>query len=245
MDKKLILVIILISFFIGAAGSIAIGRFAIPYLATYPALSGIDRLATTSPIIINRREQVQLNEGVNLIDLIKQAGNVKVGIFDAKNNFLGNGIIVTSDGLIMTPTSVLRGQTQVSVTTADGQIFPAVIKSQEPATNLTLMSIPATGLATAQFEEAAKLSAGQRVIYLGRSNTKFEHQAVAGLVTQSLANQLSTKQVSSDAVFTPDYFGGPIVNLSGKVTGLVVNNTENIIGEDLQTALNAYLTTNK
>src|SRR3989344_1978413 len=173
MNKKQILIIVLIAFFIGAAGSILLGRFFIPYLATYPKLSRLDRLATTSPIIINRREQVQLNEGVNLIDLIKQAGNIKVGIFDSKNNFLGNGIIVTSDGLVMTPTPVLQNQSQVNVIISDGQIFPATVKSQDVANNLSLLTIPATGLATAQFEEAANLAAGQRVIYLGRSNAKF------------------------------------------------------------------------
>ncbi len=241
MNRRQVIIFVLIAFFVGAIGSIVIGRFVIPYLATIPKLQSLNRLATNSPIIVNRREEVQLNEGVNLIDLIKQAGNVTVSIFDAKNNFLGNGAVVTSDGLIMTPNSVIQSQTTVNVTTGDGQKLVGTVKTQDATSGITLLTIPATGLPTAQFDDAAKLETGHRVIFLGRSNAAFQHQAMAGFVTQTLANQLGPKQISTDAVITADYFGGPIVNLTGRVVGLTVNNGQNIIGENLQTVLNNYL----
>ncbi len=241
MTRKLFVIFFIIAFFVGAVGSIVISRFVIPYLATMPKLQGLNRLATNSPIIVNRREEVQLNEGVNLIDLIKQAGNVTVSIFDSKNNFLGNGVIVTSDGLIMAPNSVIQNQVSVNVTTSDGQKLVATVKNQDPVSGLTLLTIPATGLPTAQFDDASKLETGHRVIFMGRSNAAFQHQAMAGFVTQSLANQLGPKQISTDAVISADYFGGPIVNLNGRVVGLAVNNNQNIIGENLKTVLNNYL----
>lgn len=243
MTKKQVTYIILIAFVFGAAGSIIFGRFLIPYVASFPGFSGLNKLVTSSPIVVNRREEVQLNEGVNLIDLIKKSGNFTVGIYGPKNNFLGNGIIVTSDGLIMTTDSVADGLSKLTIMTNDGQSLPAETKLSDPKSHLALISIKATGLPIAQFDDAAGLEPGQRVIYLGRSNVKFEHKAAAGFVNQSLSNQPDGKQVSTDAVLGPDYFGGPIVNLSGNVAGIVVNNSQNIISENLKAFLNNYFTT--
>lgn len=241
MIRKHIIYIILIAFFVGALGSIVISRFALPYLATFKGLSGLNRLSSASPIVINRTEQVQLNEGVNLIDLIKQAGNITVTIYGPNNNFLGNGLIATTDGLILTSSDILQKLSQFVVVTNDGQKFQATRSDRVSLKGLAILTIKAFGLATGQFDNASSLQPGHRVIILGRGNVKFEHEATSGIVTQSLANQLDNKQIASDAALSADYFGGPIINLSGHVVGLVVNSSRNIIAEDLQDALNKYL----
>lgn len=245
MTKKQLFITILVAFFVGAIGSLLLGHFALPYLSNFRGLSWLSKLTTTSPIVINRSEQIQLNEGVNLIDLIKTSGNFTVSIYGTKDNFLGNGLIVTSDGLILVPQNIIGAQTQLSVVINDGKKFPATVKSKDSKNGLAILGISAQGLPIAQFDDAKDLEPGHRVIYLGRGNAKFEREAIPGFVTQSLANQLGAKQISSDAVLTPDYFGGPIFNLSGHVVGLVVNGTQNIISEDLKPALSEYLSTTK
>lgn len=241
MSRKQLIIIILIAFFIGAAGSIVLSRFFIPYVATVTGWQSLNKLTTSSPIIINRREEVHLNDGANLIDLIKQSGSFTVGIYGAKNNFLGNGIIVTSDGLILTANAIILKQPQPFIITNDGQKLDATVKLSDSKNNLALLSIPAGGLPAVQFDNAESLVAGQRLIYIGRSNTKFTHEARTGLVTSSIGNQLNTRQIMTDTDLNADYFGGPIVNLSGRVVGLVLNENENIIAENLENFINAYL----
>lgn len=241
-NKSQITVVVLIAFFVGTFGSILFGRLIFPYLANYRGLSFLNKLSSNAPIIINRREQVVLNEGANIIDLMKRSGNFTVSIYGPKNNFLGNGIIATSDGLVLTANSIVASQTAVTVTTNEGQNFPAALKLSDPKTNLALLFISASNLPQAQFDNAADLEPGQRVIYIGRSNVKFEHSALVGFITQSLANQLGKSQIVSDAVTNADYLGGPIVNLSGKVVGMTLENGQNIISEELQKTLTKYLT---
>ncbi len=241
MIKKQWIYFLLIAFFVGALGSIILGRLVLPYLATFRNLSFLNKLSSSSPIVVNRTQEVQLNEGVNLIDLVKEAGNFTVSVYDSKNNFLGNGLVMTSDGLIFTSSAVIQKQIQFLVVTNDGQKFPATIKNKDSKSGLIVLSISSANLRTGQFDNASSLQPGHRVIYMGRGNVKFEHEVLAGFITQSLANQLADKQISSDAVITSDYFGGPIVNLSGHVVGLVIDNKKNIISEDLQTFLNDYL----
>ena len=129
---------------------------------------------------------------------------------------------------------------------SDGLKFVGEVKFRDPKTNIAIFKISANNLSTAQFEEAANLETAQRLIYLGRSNVKFEHEAITGFVTQSLANQLgTTKQIFSDAQLSADYSGGPIINLSGRVVGMTLENGKTITAEDLQTLLTNYLNQNK
>src|SRR5262249_7635679 len=158
-------------------------------------------------------------------DLIKQSGNFTVTLQDAKGNFLGNGIIVTSDGLILTSNALLLKLTEATAITNDGQKLLAAVKERDTKTGIAVLDVAATNLPTVQFDDAASLSAGQRLIYIGRGNVKFEHEAVTGFLTQSLANQIGINQITTDAALSPDYYGGPIVNLSGHVVGLTTGNS--------------------
>jgi S1-C subfamily serine protease len=242
MNRKQVLVVLLIAFFIGGIGGVVMGRFFIPQIASVTKWNWLNSLITTSPIVINRTTEVQLNEGVNLIDLGKQAGNLTVSISDPAGNFLGNGIIVSSDGLIFTSTNVLGKQTQPTVMINDGKKFAATVQTKDSKSGVGVLKIQASGLTTAQFDNAANLQAAQRVVFIGRGNVAFQHEVISALVTQSLANQTGEKKITTDGVIGVDYAGGPIINLSGRVVGLVVDGNQNITAENLQTALNTYLT---
>ncbi|OGE80082.1 MAG: hypothetical protein A2660_00325 [Candidatus Doudnabacteria bacterium RIFCSPHIGHO2_01_FULL_45_18] len=241
MSRKQIIWMIVIGFFVGALGSLILGHFALPYFSTYKGLSWLSKFTSNAPIVINNSEQVYLNEGVNLIDLAKQVGNFTVSIYDAKNNFLGNGLIITADGLIFTTSSVIQKNKQLNVMTSDGKQYEASIKQSDAQSGLVIISISASNLQIGQFDKSEDLKPSHRVLYIGRGNVKFEHKVVSGYIVESLANQIGTKRIMSDAVTGSDYFGGPIVNLSGRVVGLTVNSEQNIIAENLQIVLTKYL----
>jgi len=243
--RKYVIWILIIAFFVGGIGGVVLNRYLLPYLSTFTGFSFLNSVVTSSPIVINRHEEVQLNEGVNLVDLIKQSGNITVSIVDNKNNFLGNGIVATSDGLILTTSQTIQNQIAVSVIANDGTKYAAALKSKDTETNLVMLSITANNLPVAQFDNAANLIAGQRVLFIGRSNVKFEHESLAGFVTQSLANQLQAKQITTDAVVSSDFVGGPIINLNGHVVGLVSAAGQNVISEDIKTFLNNYFSNPK
>src|SRR3989344_5731586 len=98
MNKKQALNIILISFFVGALGSILLGRFFIPWMASVTRWETLNRLVTSSPIIINRTTEVQLNEGVNLVELGKQLTGITVSIYnDSIFQGLENAVIINRD----------------------------------------------------------------------------------------------------------------------------------------------------
>ncbi|MBX4204824.1 MAG: S1C family serine protease [Candidatus Doudnabacteria bacterium] len=250
--------ILVIALVVGGIGGVLFNRFVIPWLASMPGLSGLHKLESSNPVIINRREEVQINEGANYLDLSKQAAAFTVTIYSqsgASFRFLGNGIIASSDGMILTSRANLGAPGSLVVVTNDGTSFPGTLRALDPRSELAVLTISANNLPFAQFADAWDLQAAQKLIYVGRSNKEFTRQFGLGQVTQSVDNASSLDRVfyteafentiASDAKITSDYIGGPIINLNGKVVGMTSSSLGVLISEDLSTAVSSYFQNGK
>jgi serine protease Do len=257
MSKKQVFYVILIAFFVGAAGSIVFGRFLIPYLGTFPGFSSLNQLVSTSPIVINRHEEVQLNEGVNMIDLIKNSGNITASIYGpsvSAPQFLGDGVVMSADGLIFTTTEVVGENTTVQVILNDGSVHEGLVRATDRKTNLAILTIEASGLQGAQFAPAQDLQSGQRVIVTGQANAPFNRAFATGFVTSTAANSANLDKIYSSEFFgqnfstdisaNPSILGGPVINLDGNVVGIFTSGGV-IDSEYIQSALNTYLASGK
>lgn len=255
MSKKLLVQILIISFVVGAAGSIFFDRVVIPPLSTLPGLSSLRKLRSDTPIVITKKEEVRLNEGVNLIELTKQAQGFTVSIYSKQGtdlNLLGSGIILSSDGLIFTSKNVVGKLNEVVVVLDDGTNLPGLVRALDPNSDLAVLTIPANGLPIAQFEKATQLQVAQRVFSLGKTNREFTRKFAVGFVTKTVLNDTDPKKVFSsdflsnsiltDAPLSSDFAGSPLVNLNGRVVGIVVDTGGKIlISEGLEPALMSYL----
>jgi len=253
ISRRLILWFVVIAFFVGALGSIAFNKYLIPWLSNLPGFSGITRLSTNAPIIINRREEVQINEGVNLIELAKQANNITLSIYSGTDNrLLGNGFLLSSDGLVFTSKEVVANQTAMNAVLNDGRVFPATVRALDPKSELAVMTIPVRDLAVAQFEDAASLQVGQRVAVLGKTDREFTRKFSTGFVVKTVYNHLDPNKIFSsealeetietDALIDSGFVGGPVINLSGRVIGMIASqNGKILISESMEPALRSYL----
>ena len=261
MNRKNLITFILIAFFVGALGSILLGRFFIPYIASKTGWQFLNKLVTNSPIIINRTNEVQLNEGVNLIDLTKQASNITVTIFSNDNgpSFIGNGVIMTSDGLIFTSKNVVEGRKELTVALNNGNLYKALVRAVDPKSDIAALTIEERNLNVPSFADGFGLSAGQRVLVIGPSNLAFNRKLAQGYVTNTALNKKIhlarsyTTEVLEDSfetdaeVNTGEFDGSPIINLNGRLVGMVAGHSQQrvVISENLQTALSSYLSSGK
>lgn len=254
MNKKLITYVILAALVFGTAGAIIFNRWVIPYLSTVPGFAWVSKLHSNAPIVITRREEVRLNEGVNLIELTKQAQTVVVSIYssgvDAK--FLGNGLIITSDGLIFTVKEILPANGVVSVVTDNGTVYAGQVRALDPKSSLAIISISSRDLPVAQFSNAGNMQTAQRVFALGKTNQEFTRLFASGLISKTFSNNINTgaalsteifsNSITTDADLTADYIGGPLVNLQGLVIGMVTGSSGQILAaEAIDGALKSYL----
>ena len=128
MNKKRIAALVILMFFLGGLGGIFFNRFLIPTLSTVSGFRWLAGLRSDSPIVITHREEIRLNEGANFIELTKQAQGITVSVFHAREpKLLGNGVVLTTDGLIFTVKEALGNQTEFRVVLNDGRSYPAEI----------------------------------------------------------------------------------------------------------------------
>jgi serine protease DegQ len=137
---------------------------------------------------------------------------------------LGSGIIVRSDGLILTNDHVVSGSDTVTVTLADGRRVPGRVLGTDSDVDTALVKIDrVTGLPEAHLGDSDAVEVGQTAIAIGNP-LGLERTVTVGVVS-ALHRQLDDQSmldnlIQTDAAINPGNSGGPLVDSRGRVIGI-------------------------
>jgi putative serine protease PepD len=147
----------------------------------------------------------------------------------------GTGVVLSSDGLILTNNHVVAGAAEggdVQVTFNDGSTADARIVGRDPVTDLAVIEAQGvSGLTEATLGSSADLDPGEQVVAIG-SPLGLQGTVTSGIVSAlnrpvrtgdaSSAESASTviDAIQTDAAINPGNSGGPLVNLRGEVVGI-------------------------
>ena len=138
----------------------------------------------------------------------------------------GSGLIVTSDGYIVTNNHVVEGQKGLTVYLADGRTMKAKVVGTDARTDLAVIKIDATGLPTGVFGNSDQLRPGELAVAIGNPlGMDFSRTVTSGVVSGlnrvvDISEEASVRLIQTDAVINPGNSGGPLVNAKGEVIGL-------------------------
>ena len=143
--------------------------------------------------------------------------HIKVGTRGAT----GSGMIVSSDGYILTNNHVASAANELSVRLADGRELRARRVGVASGTDLALIKVEAQNLPYATLGDSSKLEPGEWVIALG-SPFGLEQTMTAGIVsaTGRKFGGANDNYIQTDASINPGNSGGPLVNMNGEVIGI-------------------------
>jgi len=143
----------------------------------------------------------------------------------------GSGIIISSDGYILTNKHVVSGSTKLSVVTSDGTVYDnARVLGTDPLNDLAFVKIEGvSNLTPATLGDSSSVRIGQKVVAIGNSLGEYQNTVTSGIVSgtgrpvsaqdgDSVENL--TDLLQTDAAINPGNSGGPLVNLSGQVIGI-------------------------
>lgn len=138
----------------------------------------------------------------------------------------GSGIIVSSDGYVITNAHVVHGRAGVlSVRLAGGEELPAEVVGEDHASDLAVLRVGARGLPSLSLDESRRLRVGQLVIAIGNP-LRFERSVSLGVVSaieRSLpgpGRRPFEGLVQTDAAINPGNSGGPLLDARGAVVGI-------------------------
>lgn len=141
----------------------------------------------------------------------------------------GSGVILKSDGVIMTSNHVVEHSDRIKVTLHDGRTFLARVIGSDSFSDLAVLKIEATNLPTVRFGTAKTVRPGDWVLAIG-SPLGLDHTVTLGIVSalgreaKGLdsfgARSGAVRFIQTDAAINPGNSGGPLVNLKGEVVGL-------------------------
>jgi len=140
----------------------------------------------------------------------------------------GSGVIIRSDGYIVTNNHVIANATEVEVTLNNNKTYGATVVGTDPATDVGLLKIDATGLPTIPFADSDKLRLGEWVLAIGSPlGEQLRSTITAGIVSakgRSMPSNSGEFKVESfiqtDAAVNPGNSGGALVNKEGELVGI-------------------------
>ena len=137
----------------------------------------------------------------------------------------GSGVIIREDGYIVTNNHVIDGATRIEVTLNNNQTYPATLVGTDPATDVALLKVEATGLPVIPFGDSDKLRLGEWVIAIG-SPYDLRSPITAGIVSAKGRSMPSNGEfkiesfIQTDAAVNPGNSGGALVDKAGNLVGI-------------------------
>ena len=139
---------------------------------------------------------------------------------------LGSGVVVSSDGYVLTNVHVLgelgRG-TEVRVTLADKRELPAQVIGIDPATDIALVKIAAGGLTSIPWGDSSQLKIAEWVLAIGNPyqlNQTVTLGIVSALGRTNLGIAGYEDFIQTDAAINPGNSGGALINSRGELIGI-------------------------
>ncbi|MBR4585804.1 MAG: trypsin-like peptidase domain-containing protein [Bacteroidales bacterium] len=153
----------------------------------------------------------------------------------------GSGVIIRPDGYIVTNNHVVENASTIEVTLNNNKTYEATVVGTDPATDVALIKIDATGLPTVQFADSDQLRLGEWVLAIGSPlGEELRSTITAGIVSakgRSMPNYDGQFKIESfiqtDAAVNPGNSGGALVNKQGELVGIntaIVSTTGSFAG---------------
>jgi S1-C subfamily serine protease len=146
----------------------------------------------------------------------------------------GTGVVLTSDGTILTNNHVIRGATKISATdVGNGKTYNALVVGYDRSHDIAVIKlVGASGLATADLGDSSSASVGQAVLGIGNAGGQGGTPHVAAGTITGLGRSITASDesngdaeklsglIATNAPIQPGDSGGALVDMDGQVLGI-------------------------
>lgn len=189
-----------------------------------PVKSFSEIVKAVSPSVVNISTTRTVNTPPTLEDLFEflpPYGNSQGKKW--KEMSMGSGVIVSSDGYLLTNYHVVEQADEIKVTLYNRRTFKATIIGADPKTDLAVIKINAKDLPVASWGDSDKLQVGDFVLAIGNPYG-LTHTVTMGIISATGRADVGIADyedfIQTDAAINPGNSGGPLVNIKGEIIGI-------------------------
>lgn len=136
---------------------------------------------------------------------------------------LGSGVIIGSEGYILTNQHVIDGADEILISLADGRGSQAVLIGEDKDTDIAILQIPMSGLNGIRVADSRRLRVGDVVLAIGNP-LNVGQTVTMGIVSATGRNRIGLNTfenfIQTDAAINPGNSGGALVNARGELIGI-------------------------
>ncbi|MFZ5974136.1 MAG: S1C family serine protease [Bacillota bacterium] len=153
----------------------------------------------------------------------------------------GSGIIISSDGYIVTNEHVVSGASSITVRTQDSKEYTAKVVGSDSQTDIALLKIEANGLTAATLGDSSAIKVGELAVAIGNPLGELANTVTVGIIS-ALDRDIdidgqTMRLLQTDAAINPGNSGGALINAYGQVIGINTAKTSAVGVEGLGFAI--------
>jgi serine protease Do len=166
----------------------------------------------------------RLSASVVSISSVRIARDMRFGVVPIEGE--GSGVIIDSNGYIVTNNHVIDGASRVQVNLKDGRSHQGEVVGVDPSTDVALIRVDAPNLPAAGLGDSEQLKVGQIVLAIGNALGLQGAPTVSMGVISALKRPLPGVDsifeglIQTDAAINPGNSGGPLADLNGNIVGI-------------------------
>ncbi len=191
--------------------------------APEPASESLGVGTSVAPSDVESSIEEPLSSGLSVADVVENTLLSVVHIIAGSGT--GTGFIISEDGLVVTNKHVVGDSSQVVVRFANGDVFGGNVTQRHPYLDLASIEIDAgSSFIPLAIGDSDSVRVGDEIIAVG-----FPLGWVLGLeptVSVGIISAKRNNRLQTDASLNPGNSGGPLLNMSGQVVGVVVSRVE-------------------
>jgi len=197
----------------------------------------VESLAIINPNAVSFSDAAEMAvKTVVYVKVVKRAQNTRsVSVLDLLFGFvntpkdqvgMGSGVIISSDGYIVTNNHVISGANEIEVTLENNKTYIATLVGTDSATDIALLKINAENLPSIILGDSDSLRLGEWVLAIGspydlRSTITAGIVSAKGRVFPNYDGKFKVESfIQTDAAVNPGNSGGALVNTQGKLVGI-------------------------
>ena len=236
-----LLLVILISFFSGLLGSLAVLQFNQKQGRGEQNSAAITQTASKNENSTTQAVDKVKDAVVSVITYSSNSQNSLLGSDETDTDTNseqvyseGSGVIYKKEGntaYLVTNTHVINGAKKVDIRLADGTKVPGEIVGSDTYSDIAVVKIAADKVTTvAEFGDSSQLTVGETAIAIGSPlGSEYANTVTQGIVSSlnrnvSLKSEdgqaISTNAIQTDTAINPGNSGGPLINIQGQVIGI-------------------------